>query len=675
MLSDNDCWELFKQRAFGPNEVEQVELMVIGKEIVKKCGGVPLAAKALGGLLRFKREIKEWLYVRESNLWSLPQNENSVMSALRLSYLNLPIKLRQCFAYCAIFPKDEIIRKRYLIELWMANGFISSNEILDAEDVGDGAWNELYWRSFFQDTSTDKFGKVITFKMHDLVHDLAQFVAEEVCCITNKDKLTTLSERIHHLSNCRWMENSSKEDNSMQLHQVKSLRTYVHNCGVAGQLSPSKLNSLRNLSMYIVGKKIGFLLAELGQLELKGDLHIKHLENVKSVMDVKEANMSSKQLNRLLLSWEGNDESELQENVEQILEVLEPRTEHLQLLSVGGYKGAHFPQWMSSASLKYLAHLDLVDCKNCLQLPLLGKLPSLVSLSISYMTRVMYLHEESYDGGVVFMALEFLLLEELPNLIRLSREDGENMFPRLSTLQITDCSKLLALPSLPSIKELRIQGKCNQDLPSSIHRLSSLEYLQFMYNEPLTCFPDGMLQNLTSLKTLDLYKLSRLEVLPAEIINLAAIQELCINDCDSLKSLADEVLLQGLHSLKKLKIVGCPKFNVSAVFQYLTCLEDLKIGKNTQVEGLHEALQHMTALRCLELWDLQNLESLSHCFGNLGSLKSLNISGCPELGKRCQKETGEDWPKIAHKTEEYSRAANQVMDIMIPIQNSTDFEI
>ncbi|RDX58103.1 putative disease resistance protein RGA3, partial [Mucuna pruriens] len=33
MLSDNDCWELFKQRAFGPNEVEQVELMVIGKEI------------------------------------------------------------------------------------------------------------------------------------------------------------------------------------------------------------------------------------------------------------------------------------------------------------------------------------------------------------------------------------------------------------------------------------------------------------------------------------------------------------------------------------------------------------------------------------------------------------------------------------------------------------------
>ncbi|MCI31896.1 resistance protein, partial [Trifolium medium] len=42
ILSYNDCWELFKQRAFGANEEELTELVVIGKEIVKKCGGVPL---------------------------------------------------------------------------------------------------------------------------------------------------------------------------------------------------------------------------------------------------------------------------------------------------------------------------------------------------------------------------------------------------------------------------------------------------------------------------------------------------------------------------------------------------------------------------------------------------------------------------------------------------------
>jgi len=66
----------------------------------------------------------------------------------------------QTMSYCAIFPKDEIIRKQELIEFWMANGFISSNEILDAEDVGHGVWNELRGRSFFQDIETDEFGEI-----------------------------------------------------------------------------------------------------------------------------------------------------------------------------------------------------------------------------------------------------------------------------------------------------------------------------------------------------------------------------------------------------------------------------------------------------------------------------------------------------------------------------------
>jgi len=198
-LSDKDCWELFKERAFGSNEVEREELVVIGKELVKKCGGVRLAAIALGSFLRLKREEQVWRYVKESKLWSLG-DEDTVMPALRLSYLNLPVKLRQCFAFCALFPKAEIISKQFLIELWIANGFISSNKILDEEDIGDDVWNELYWRSFFQDIETDVFGKITSFKMHDLVHDLAQSISEEVCCITINDELPSTLERIRHLS-------------------------------------------------------------------------------------------------------------------------------------------------------------------------------------------------------------------------------------------------------------------------------------------------------------------------------------------------------------------------------------------------------------------------------------------------------------------------------------------
>jgi len=761
MLPDMDCWELFKQRAFGPTEAERSDLAVIGKEIVKKCRGVPLAAKTLGSLLRFKREEKEWRYVKESKLWNL-QGENSVMPALRLSYLNLPLKLRQCFAFYALFPKDEIISKQFVIELWMANGFTPSNGMLEAEDIGNEAWNELYCRSFFQDTQTDEFGQIAYFKMHDLVHDLSQSITEEVCHITNDSGVPSMSERIRHLSICR--RDYFGKIGLIRLHNVESLKTCIN---YDDQLSPHILRcyslrvldferkeklsssigrlkylrylnlswgnfktlpeslctlwnsqilkldscqnlqklpnslvhlkalqhlylrgcislsslpshvrmlaSLRTLTLYVVGKKKGFLLAELGQMNLQGDLHIEHLERVKSVMNAAEANMSSKCVEKLELSWDRNEESQLQENVEEILEVLQPQTQQLRILGVRGYTGSCFPEWMSSPTLKYLTSLQLVHCKCCLHLPHLGKLPSLKSLTVSNMSHVKYLDENSCDDGVAggFICLEKLVLVKLPNLIILSRDDRENMLPHLSQFQIIECPKLLGLPCLPSLIDMSISGKCNTGLLSSIQKLVSLESLMISGNEELTCFPDGMLINLNSLKKIGIYSLSALESFPTEIINLSAVQEICITECENLKSLTDEVL-QGLHSLKRLSIVKYQKFNLSQSFQYLTCLEELVIQSCSEIEVLHESLQHMTSLQSLTLCDLPNLASIPDWLGNLSLLQELNISQCPkltclpmsiqcltglkrlsiyscsELEKRCKEKTGDDWPKIAH---------------------------
>jgi len=578
-LSVDYCWELFKHQAFEADEVEPEELVVIGREIVKKCGGVPLAANTIGGLLRFYRNKDKWLNILESNLLALSLNEKSIMPVLRLSYLNLPIELRQCFAYCAIFPKDERIEKQYLIEFWMANGLISSDGRLDAEDVGDEVWNELYRRSLFQDIETDEFGKVTSFKMHDLVHDLAQVVAdEEVCCITAEDYAPVLFERkrIHHLSDCRWWLNST------ELHQVKSLRTYIKStatelssdvlkcyslrmlhvsgleelsssidnlkylsylnlsrgrfktlpeslckllnlkilkldscrrlqklpdglvrlkalqqlslksCRSLSRLAPyiGKLNSLRSLSMYFVGEEKGFLLAELGQLKLKRDLEIKHLERVKNINDAKESNMSSKQLNNLMLRWRTVREGELEGNDEEVLEALEPCTETLQSLRVEGYQGVRFPEWMSSPSLKKLTHLELWSCTNCIKLPVLRNLRSLKWLEITKAKYVKYVQEECYDNDVGFMRLEYLSLRNLPSLIRLSSEDGENQFPCLSALDIEDCPHF-SLQGLPSLKLLRMSRNpklkvcpgleclpCVEDL--TIESCDEVEGLQFM---------------------------------------------------------------------------------------------------------------------------------------------------------------------------------------------------
>ncbi|XP_044497219.1 putative disease resistance protein RGA3 [Mangifera indica] len=59
-LSEEECWSVFRRLAFfdrPPNECEKLEK--IGREIVAKCKGLPLAAKTIGSLLRFKKTRDE----------------------------------------------------------------------------------------------------------------------------------------------------------------------------------------------------------------------------------------------------------------------------------------------------------------------------------------------------------------------------------------------------------------------------------------------------------------------------------------------------------------------------------------------------------------------------------------------------------------------------------------
>lgn len=85
-LDEDDCWALFKQRAFLRGEEEQYpNLLPVGKQIARKFGGLPPAAKTLGSLARFKRGDREWLLVENSELWSLNVNHGGILPSLMLS--------------------------------------------------------------------------------------------------------------------------------------------------------------------------------------------------------------------------------------------------------------------------------------------------------------------------------------------------------------------------------------------------------------------------------------------------------------------------------------------------------------------------------------------------------------------------------------------------------------
>jgi hypothetical protein len=166
-LTEDSCWSLFAKHAFrGENPTAHEELLEIGRAIARKCKGLPLAAVTLGGLLRTKRDVEEWEKILESNLWDLPKD--NILPALRLSYLYLLPQLKQCFAYCAIFPKDYLFGKDELVLLWMAEGFLVRPLDGEMERVGGECFDDLLARSFFQLSSASPS----SFVMHDLIHDL-----------------------------------------------------------------------------------------------------------------------------------------------------------------------------------------------------------------------------------------------------------------------------------------------------------------------------------------------------------------------------------------------------------------------------------------------------------------------------------------------------------------------
>ncbi|KAL7233937.1 hypothetical protein ACSBR1_017525 [Camellia fascicularis] len=335
-LSKEDCWSLFAQHAFANTSIDaNPKLVSIGKEIVKKCKGLPLAARTLGGLLRSKVRDEEWEDVLHSKIWDLPQ-ESDILPALRLSYHHLPSHLKQCFAYCSIIPNDYEFEEEELVLLWMAEGFIQKQRKKQMEDVGGEYFRELLSRSFFQPSSTSKSSK---FVMHDLINDLAQVVARDTCL--------------------------RLDDKFKDQEQYRNLNKVRHSSHMQNYYE-GKLASLQTLSNFIVTKNNGHQLRELGNLiYLRGKFCLSGLQNVVVPLDAREANLNDKKgLDVLSMEWSVNSNDSRDGRVEtEVLDMLRPHKD-LKELHIKGYLGIGFPTWIGDPLFSNMVDLSLDNCGN-----------------------------------------------------------------------------------------------------------------------------------------------------------------------------------------------------------------------------------------------------------------------------------------------------------------------
>ncbi|XVF83628.1 hypothetical protein PTKIN_Ptkin16aG0505000 [Pterospermum kingtungense] len=170
-LTDDESWKLFKRKAFPGNNIESQarskEFEAIGREMVKKCGGLPLAIVVLGGLLATKRSLSEWEMVHRSirtHLNKPQQRDNQyggVNGILVLSYNDLPYYLKPCFLYLGHYLEDQEIWRQEIIGLWIAEGFISpslESEGMLMEEVAEHFLDELINRCLVQVGGRDYMG-------------------------------------------------------------------------------------------------------------------------------------------------------------------------------------------------------------------------------------------------------------------------------------------------------------------------------------------------------------------------------------------------------------------------------------------------------------------------------------------------------------------------------------
>ncbi|XP_057522251.1 putative disease resistance RPP13-like protein 1 [Amaranthus tricolor] len=222
-LSEEDGWLLFSKHALGVESSSSnlhSEFHDVGRKIVQKCSGLPLAIKTLGGLLWSKQDIKEWKVILESSVWDCHDGKSSIVPALRLSYYHLPSHLKQCFSYCALFPKGHRFDRKGLVLLWMAENFVQSiQRSRRIEDIGEDYVNQLISYSFFEKTDTNEL------LMHDLIHDLAQEISGDFLSrLENAQTTSEISEKTRYFSYFR--DHYDIFSKFGLLHVAKYMRTF-----------------------------------------------------------------------------------------------------------------------------------------------------------------------------------------------------------------------------------------------------------------------------------------------------------------------------------------------------------------------------------------------------------------------------------------------------------------
>ncbi|CAH1418307.1 unnamed protein product [Lactuca virosa] len=625
LLSNEEALSLFAQHALGKQNFDShPTLKLHGEGIMKKCGGLPLALITLGRVLRTKTNDEEWEELLNSEIWSL-HNESKILPALRLSYYDLPPRLKQMFAYCSLFPKDYLFDKDELVLLWMAEGFLHElNGSKSMESLGRECFQELESRSFFQHSTNDRS----RYTMHDLINDLATSVAGEFFFMLDDkmddyDQIEAL-EKFHHLS---YIQRYGVYRKFKALQRARRLRTFL-------ALSVRFLYSWQRSSL---SNKV--LVELIPQLKF---LRVLSLANY-SIKEIPESIGGLKHLRYLNFS-----KTYITCLPEQVGDLYNLQS----LLVTGCHLLSSLPD--SCVKLINLRHLDISDTPQLTKMPLgIGALTSLQTLSkiiigeangfkISELKGLMHLQGQISITGLhkVFNAIHAkeVNLQQKKGIRDLEME-WSDVFDDSRNENI-EYEVLEGLRPYEKLRSLKILNYMGMKFPNWVGDPSFVCLTQLTLRGCKSCTYLPTLGHLQSLEKLFLESMNGLQRLDSEFLRpinshdfgFPSLQVLEFRDMQGWEIWSTNGGDKDVSfpCLCEISIINCPKLAEVAI-DLIPSLEVLHI-EECSVSVLRSLVGVSSSF--LEL-SLKNIKGLTQLHGevlkHLGSLEHLYVTRCDEL--------------------------------------------
>uniref|UniRef100_A0ACD5YIW9 Uncharacterized protein n=1 Tax=Avena sativa TaxID=4498 RepID=A0ACD5YIW9_AVESA len=566
-LSEDDCWTIFSGRAFSNENGFNSRLTEIGKQIVKRCKGIPSVAHYLGSIVHNKGE-NVWLLARDEEIWKLGKRfptKVDLFSSFKHTYHNMSSVSKSCFVYLSVLSKASAIDMEKLVRQLVALDMLGSNhKTLPDYVLGEMCIQELLSISFLEVTGTSSAtctshtAYPMLLRVHSLVHDFAKYVAH--------DDLITLDGRVipTGLTYDMTFRYGVVTNDTALLVASKGLLNNARalsfkNCKASGLLGDafSILNHLRVLD-----------LSRCCIVELPACTgHFKHLRylDVSDLMVEKLPNQMSSLLN---------------------LEALDLSKSCLEML----------PSFVGK--FQKLKYLNLHGCENLKDLPsTLGELQKLEHLNLSCCYKLVNLPES-------LLKLQELRYLDLSNWTEL--QQLPHLFGALRSLEYLNLSSCYRL----------------RQLPESLGELYFLQFLNLSSCYELQQLPQS-LTDLVNLEVLRLSGCSRLEHLPVSFSNIKGLRILDLACCEKLLVNTETLT----SNLEHLKLYGCQRLLTKP--GYFGNFPKLKYLDLTQCFPIKNCLESLGSLLNLEYLNISHISlELSEALTKLKRLHTLDITGC-----------------------------------------------